>query len=222
MKYLGNNQDEKSIVNQKDLFSLPIIRGTGENSALGGSNNCVASGIGSFAFGYDAQALNNYSFAVNRGIASGSNSIAMGGKLSGFSQTTANGTASVAIGQSTQSLGQYSISIGSANTASGSMAVAIGNLNEVSGDYAVSMGYRTKASSANQYVFGKDNIEDTNRTYLFILGNGTSASAKSNAMTVDWNGNITLTGGITLGKGTINEVTLSATELKQLKTLIQE
>ena len=194
----STNQKIQKTINgtTSDVVVMPIVSGTGEASAVGGVAGegltpPVASGKGSFAFGNDAQATNLYSFAINRGIASGSNSIAIGGKVTGMSQTEASATASIAIGQSTFASGQQSISIGAGNTASGTGTLAIGNLNEVSGNWSVSVGYRTKASSANQYVFGKDNIEDTTGTYLFILGNGTSGSARSNAMTVDWSGNVT-------------------------------
>ena len=51
-----------------------------------------------------------------------------------------------------------------------------------------------------------------------IVGNGTGANAKSNARTLDWSGNETLAGGITLGKGTANETSLTAAELADIKS----
>ena len=38
---------------------------------------------------------------------------------------------------------------------------------------------------------GKWNIEDNQDTYAFIIGNGTADNARSNALTIDWNGNVT-------------------------------
>ena len=46
-----------------------------------------------------------------------------------------------------------------------------------------------------QHVQGKYNIADN--TSAFILGNGTSTTARSNAMTVDWSGNMVLEGELT-------------------------
>lgn len=48
----------------------------------------------------------------------------------------------------------------------------------------------TLASSNYQTAIGKYNVEDTNNTYALIIGNGTDGNSRSNAFTVDWNGNI--------------------------------
>ena len=50
-------------------------------------------------------------------------------------------------------------------------------------------GYRTIASGQYQHVQGKNNIEDTESKYAHIVGNGSSMYKKSNAHTLDWNGN---------------------------------
>lgn len=71
------------------------------------------------------------------------------------------------------------------------------------GGYSHSEGYKTRAmgtfthtegegtiaSSANQHVQGRYNIEDSNSKYLHIVGNGNSNTNRSNAHTVDKNGN---------------------------------
>jgi hypothetical protein len=41
-----------------------------------------------------------------------------------------------------------------------------------------------------------------------------------NARTLDWSGNESLAGGLTLGMGTSNEVTISAAQLKALLALL--
>lgn len=43
-------------------------------------------------------------------------------------------------------------------------------------------------AARRQAVFGQYNIEDTSNEYLFIIGNGTSDNARSNAFAVDWDG----------------------------------
>ena len=59
-----------------------------------------------------------------------------------------------------------------------------------------------------------------NADYVEIVGNGTADNARSNARTLDWDGNEYLAGSITLGKGTTDEVTLTAAQLKQLLALL--
>jgi hypothetical protein len=59
---------------------------------------------------------------------------------------------------------------------------------------------------------GKWNIEDNQDTYAFILGNGAADNARSNALTVDWNGNLSC--------GTINTYTLAAACAKGVDTSI--
>ena len=50
-------------------------------------------------------------------------------------------------------------------------------------------GYKTIASGDFQHVQGQYNIEDNENKYAHIIGNGTSDSERSNAFTVDWDGN---------------------------------
>ena len=68
--------------------------------------------------------------------------------------------------------------------------------NIATGQYAHSEGYNTIASGAQQHVQGKYNIEDTESKYANIIGNGTSDSNRSNAHTVDWNGNAEYKGDV--------------------------
>lgn len=62
--------------------------------------------------------------------------------------------------------------------------------NVASGQDSHAEGSGTKASSENQHVQGKYNIEDTASKYAFIIGNGKDNDNRSNAFAVDWNGNI--------------------------------
>lgn len=63
-------------------------------------------------------------------------------------------------------------------------------------------GTGTLSSSDDQAVFGRWNVEDTNDTYAVIVGNGSSASNRSDALTVDWSGNVAC--------GTVNGVNIAA------------
>lgn len=171
-----------------DVVSIPFIKGSGTNSTQG--IGCTASGNYSFAAGADAQATNTSAVALMSGIASQQGAFAVGGQAGNNTTTTASGIGAMAFGASATASAMYSIAIGYRPTASGQQSVAIGTLANAGATRAISFGYRTKASSQNQTVIGKCNIEDNQDTYAFIIGNGTADDARSNAMTVDWNGNI--------------------------------
>lgn len=59
-------------------------------------------------------------------------------------------------------------------------------------------GYKTIASGDNSHVQGKFNVEDANSTYAHIVGNGADEDNRSNAHTLDWNGNAWFAGKITV------------------------
>ena len=62
--------------------------------------------------------------------------------------------------------------------------------------------------------------------YIEIVGNGASDKSPSNARTLDWVGNewikgsYSANGSLTLGKGTADEVTITAAQLKQLLAML--
>lgn len=70
----------------------------------------------------------------------------------------------------------------------GGYSAAIGYDTEASGDSSHAEGSNTTALSDCQHVQGRYNIEDTEGKYAHIVGNGTNTS-KSNAHTLDWDGN---------------------------------
>lgn len=118
-------------------------------------------------------------------------------------------TASGVIGLGNVS-GNYSLATGSA-VVSGSNSLGAGS-SDVSGDYSLSVGYSTTASAkastalgegttaqkANQTIVGMYNVLDTSPDssttgkdkyrWLFAVGNGTSDTNRSNAFTVNRNG----------------------------------
>lgn len=59
-----------------------------------------------------------------------------------------------------------------------------------------SEGYETKASGFAQHVEGQWNVEDTSGQYAHIIGNGTDDNHRSNAYTVDWDGNVNAAGNV--------------------------
>ena len=105
---------------------------------------------------------------------------------------TTIGTNSVAVGYYNEASGSYG------SFASGFRTAAIGEASHVSGAGTI-------AKNSSQNVFGRYNIQDpsssspTNRgTYIEIVGNGTNNANRSNARTLDWNGNEVLAGGLKL------------------------
>ena len=99
------------------------------------------------------------------------------------------GNYSHAEGASTTASGTSSHAEGTGTTASGNLSHAEGEGTTASGYASHAEGCDTKASSDYQHVQGQYNIEDTENRYLHIVGNGSSDTERSNAHTLDWNGN---------------------------------
>lgn len=119
----------------------------------------------------------------NRVTASGNYAHAEGGGA------TALGDYSHAEGSNTTASGYASHAEGSATTASGVSSHAEGDYTTASGASSHAEGYGTKASSQFQHVQGKYNIEDKDRKYAHIVGNGAGDAKRSNAHALDWKGN---------------------------------
>lgn len=81
------------------------------------------------------------------------------------------------------------------NIASGVFSHAEGSNTAAMGAYSHAGGEGTVASLSWQFATGKYN-DYTDDTYAFMVGNGTSDAVRSNAMTVDWNGNLKANGDI--------------------------
>ena len=80
------------------------------------------------------------------------------------------------------------------------------------GKYSFAGGQGTVADQNNQTAIGKFNIRG-NENNLFVIGNGTSDEARSDAFTVDQNGNVTISGDVNLTEGAnykINGSTINA------------
>lgn len=122
-------------------------------------------------------------------VASGEFAFASGGG------TSATGGYSSAEGAATTASGDKSHAEGMNSVAEGSVSHAEGFYTKASGLYTHAEGWETLASSNYQHVQGKYNVEDTTKTYAHIVGNGTS-SKRSNAHTIDWNGNAWFAGNV--------------------------
>lgn len=200
----------KKVVEKKidaDLLPSPIDLVV-ENSISIGRESGSNIGEGSSAIGSNVEASGNNSHAEGNGTtANGECSHAEG------SGTTANGECSHAEGVGTTASGHYSHAEGGSTTASsgyshaegsdtissGYYSHAEGNSTTASGECSHTEGAYTKALGEYQHVQGKYNIEDTENKYAHIVGNGTSSTARSNAHTLDWEGNAWFAGDVFVG-----------------------
>lgn len=128
-------------------------------------------------------------------------------------QTLASGGAAHAEGDSTTASGGHSHAEGFQTIASGSQSHAEGFKTTASGDCSHAEGNSTTANHHAQHVFGEHNIPDdstataiTRGKYVEIVGNGTSEVNRSNARTLDWAGNETLAGKLTVGAAPVNDM----------------
>jgi hypothetical protein len=114
---------------------------------------------------------------------------------------TTIGSNSIAIGWQTTASGKCSYAEGFVTTASGYISHAEGAYATASGKGSHAEGLHTKASGEDQHVQGRYNIEDTKNKYAHIVGNGQgeTSSLRSNAHTLDWDGNAWFAGNVTIG-----------------------
>ena len=149
-------------------------------------SGCTASGNYSHAEGEYSKASNDCSHAEGSGCtASGTNSHAEGEYCEAIgidSHSEGNRCIASAVGSHVE--GYSCVASGNYSHAEGHNCVASGNYSHAGGDGTV-------AASSYQVAIGKYNIEDTSFIYSFIIGNGSGDDARSNALTVDWGGNIT-------------------------------
>lgn len=190
----GNNED-KSVYNEGDC-SLAFGRSGSQGTYAGTTLGIGAVGVGSLAFGDIGGAL-KYN-AIHSG---GQGSLAFG-LLSGSYGEIYSGTGCIAGGFISSSNGEIK-SFGSSSIAFGTVDSTSGNIEtKLSSVCAFALGYGVKACS-HQFVTGKDNIYDNNNSsnYARIVGNGTSNTSRSNAYTLDWQGNGTFAGTVSSSTG---------------------
>lgn len=181
---------------------------TGNAAHVEGSNN-IASGDYSHAEGGDNIANNEYTHAeggYTKATGSYSHSEGYTTTASGYvshaegGSTTASEYCSHAEGDSSIASGNTSHAEGSYTTASGYISHAEGESSISSGDYSHAQNQSTTSQGFAQTTIGRYNIlQGTSNSFVstdqaFIIGNGTSTSNRSNALSVDWSGNINAAG----------------------------
>lgn len=162
-------------------------------------------GYGAHAEGTNTQALGSSSHAegsltqalANSSHAEGDSTYARGeaSHAEGY-DTTASGNQSHAEGKSTLASGNSSHAEGKESKATGYCTHAEGLNTLAQGLYSHAEGIETIALTEAQHVQGRYNIEDTTDTYAHIVGNGTEEDGRSNAYTLDWDGNAWFAGAI--------------------------
>lgn len=134
----------------------------------------------------------------------------------------AEGSYTVASGKSSHAEGNSDELFGGLTTAAGDASHAEGVANTASGDGSHVEGYHNLASGRYQHVQGKYNIEDTANKYAHIVGNGTAGydesagayvTTRSNAHTLDWDGNAWFAGTVTCTNTIIKSSTAGSTKL---------
>lgn len=206
-----------------DISSIKLPNGTTYNikdaNASTATNWLNGSASGSVRTINSAEEDANYTIGVyavaegNETKASGESSHAEGlsttasavGSHAEGGYTTASGSGAHAEGYNTTASANYgSHAEGYYTTASGQMSHSEGRETTASGSVSHAGGRGTIANHLAQHVFGKYNIADpstaasnANGNYIEIVGNGTADNARSNARTLDWDGNEVLAGTIT-------------------------
>ena len=193
--------------------------------------NTIASGPYSHVEGYYTSTNANGHYAHAEGNhtqaqspsshAEGANSIAIGAAAHAEGTSTTNadyahaeGQTSSATGYAAHAEGSLTVSSGYGSHAEGVYTQSLGEGSHAEGVYTQSLGkcshaegIYTIATANAQHVFGTYNISDNNN--IEIVGNGEYEELRSNARTLDRNGNEWLAGNLTLNQTTLTENLLS-------------
>lgn len=193
---LQYTEDAPDIPNQtNNVVQNDVIGNTADGGyALAEGYSTTARGSSSHAEGYGTIAGGTYTHAEGFRTTAGGHS----SHAEGFRTVTSN-THAHAEGRSTTASGAFSHAEGDNTTASNDCAHAEGFYTVASGMFSHAGGDGTIAQRRTQTAIGKYNVADTvgaDKTelgkYAFIIGNGDDDVDRSNAFTVDWNGQIAM------------------------------
>ena len=216
------------VLNRNNTASGPDSLASGYSTIASGNNAhsegyiTTASGECSHSEGKRTEATGSTSHAEGRSTkASGNFSHAEGnsGLEDGIAyRTEAKGDTSHAEGAGTFASGSCSHTEGFRTKAKQFTSHAEGCRTDAAGYASHAQNYGTIAAKPYQTALGIYNIEDTEtdtaKQKAFIIGNGTAYDARSNALTVDWNGNMEIALDITATSGIDYEIYNALTELK--------
>lgn len=190
--------EDKLTRKQDTLVSGTNIKTINGSSVLG-SGDLTISGLQNLVDGIATGSVRG----INTAVEDSSYTIGQNAFAEGHS-TKASGNRSHAEGHSTTASGSRSHAEGYSTTASGFISHAEGRETTASGVCSHAQNLNTVAGYEAQTAIGKYNENKTNTA--FEIGNGTAYNARSNALTVDWNGEIEIALNTTAASGTDKEI----------------
>lgn len=194
---IGNRSSEELIFEDYP-FPILVSATNGIGSFTVGTDN-LAPGAYAIAFGYQSMAKGDYAYAEGYGsLADGEYSHAEGFMAYAGVHSHAEGQFAFASGRTAHAEGHRTKATGTFSHAEGKYTIALGEASHTSGEFTI-------ASDRCQYAIGRFN-EEVNGA--FVIGNGQSKDDRSNAMVVDWDGNITAGNRIQL-RGLEKEINIS-------------
>lgn len=134
--------------------------------------------------------------------------VTAGDVLSGVTVILADGTKAVGTLSVLQNLkdGSATGSVRGVGTTAESSSYTLGNYAFAEGYDAKASGFASHAQNVGtiakapyQTAIGEYNVQDNNMEYALIIGNGTADNARSNALTVDWNGIVSSSNSFSYG-----------------------
>ena len=197
----GDHVHPTDATRQPKIMTSGILKGDGN----GGISQAVADT--DYQTPLPDQYGNNGKFLSTNGAAFSWSDTPM---LKGVDFVTAGKASGVTLGTNataegfSNSAGNYAHAEGYQVVAAGSNSHAEGESTTANGLNSHAEGSHTTANTKSQHVFGEYNVLDiqgdasTRGKYIELVGNGTS-SERSNARTLDWYGNETLAGKLTVG-----------------------
>lgn len=200
----------------------------GDNfSLIEGTSLIKSAGIGSYANGFVITDNTNSTNPYGTILASNYGSHAEGcieTDTSGqtYIQATGKGAHAegyVADGEKTSAEGNGAHAEGGATNAIGNYSHAEGYNTYASQAYAHAQNLGTVTSISSQTVIGKynDYSDVSSVEHALEIGNGTADNARSNALTVDWSGNVEAAGDVT--DGSSNTLSSVASSLSSVQTI---
>lgn len=216
---------------------------TSTYSGISIGSNMLTNSRGTVAIGTGNKCSADFSFAIGNGnLASGVNSFAKG------NSTTASGYAASTEGGLTVASGKISHAEGQLTVASGNVSHVEGNKNKNESHFShvEGTGNILGANGHGVHVQGINNLDTNEQSgetvsvswtnadgtvhtssfipgkYIHVIGNGKSNDNRSNAHTLDWNGNAWYQGTGTFEGGsiTIGQTTLTEEHIKSLLGLL--
>ena len=187
----GTNAHHNSILGGAD-HEMQLTSGS-YNVISGGADHTIASGMHiSFIGGGERHRVNNggWRLAMLGGFENTINYVNDAVVIGGTKNQIGKHPAGIYINSNSTIMGGYANSIDQALNSS----IISGEGNEIpTGTNITLMGERNRGRGRNQVVIGRFNQENDSTQpdgHAFIIGNGKDNNSRSNALSVDWNGNL--------------------------------